>query len=232
MHPALRNFELLSVISSYTHYGSLPALASTCRAFEHPALDVLWRDLQSMQPLVKCLPSDLFDFDQGCRVLQKPLDANMWETLRKYTTRVYSIRQTCRSSIMECLSQLMLPCPFIPASLFPHLRKLTWYTEGTQYAAEFLRMTLVPSLMFLDMRVSSPSVTFLSVLSTLGTSCPHLQDVAVKIPSAADNLIHKISPFIAQPISQLSNLQRLATWDLGNQGIEHIMQLQTLQSLT
>ncbi|OJA15628.1 hypothetical protein AZE42_12017 [Rhizopogon vesiculosus] len=93
-------------------------------------------------------------------------------------------------------------------------------------------MALVPSLMFLNIRVSSPSITFLSVLSTLGTSCPHLQDVIVKIPSAADNLIHKISPFLAQPISQLNNLHSLAIWDLGNQGIEHIMQLQTLQSLT
>lgn len=53
------------MISSYVKCSSLPSFASTCRAFEHPALNALWRDLQSVKPLVKCLPDDLFGFDKG-----------------------------------------------------------------------------------------------------------------------------------------------------------------------
>jgi hypothetical protein len=62
MHPALQISEVIYTISSCAHQGSLPGLASTCRAFERPALDALWRDLQSVEPLVICLPSDLFSY--------------------------------------------------------------------------------------------------------------------------------------------------------------------------
>ncbi|KAG2043389.1 hypothetical protein BDR03DRAFT_1087599 [Suillus americanus] len=83
MHPALRILEVIDIISSHTEHGSLPALASTCRTFENPALNVLWRNLHSVGPLVKCLPSDLFGSDRGCLVLQRPPDGKVWDTLFK-----------------------------------------------------------------------------------------------------------------------------------------------------
>ncbi|OAX37412.1 hypothetical protein K503DRAFT_866904, partial [Rhizopogon vinicolor AM-OR11-026] len=46
------------------------------------------------------------------------------------------------------------------------------------------------------------------------------------------DLIRKISPFIAQPISQLNKLHKLTVWDLGDQAIEHLMQMKTLQTLS
>ncbi|KAG1740201.1 uncharacterized protein EDB91DRAFT_1347153 [Suillus paluster] len=230
-HPALQNFDVICTICSYAHYGSLPALASTCRVFERPALDVLWRNLQSVEPLVKCLPDDLFGV--GYMALLKPLDAKMWDILRKYTSRVYSITHSGRSTVIEPLGLLMLSCPSAPASLFPNLRELTWHADGTHCAAEFLRMAFVPTLVFLDVQISSASSIFLSVLSSLGTLCPHLRRMTVQSPSpsATNDLLLKNSPFIAQSISQLHHLQELSVWDLGNQGIEHLMQLRTLQIL-
>jgi len=68
MHLVLQKSKVLYTISSYAHQESLLALASTCRAFEGPALDALWRDLQSVKPLVICLPSDLFSSVQGRKV--------------------------------------------------------------------------------------------------------------------------------------------------------------------
>jgi len=69
MHPALQNLEVICTISLYVEHRTLPALASTCRKFEHPALNVLWKDLHSgLIPLVNCLPSGLFGRDHGCLV--------------------------------------------------------------------------------------------------------------------------------------------------------------------
>lgn len=65
MHPALRNLEVIDIIISHTDHGTLPALASTCRIFEDPALDVLWRDLSSVETLTRCMPGDLFTVEQG-----------------------------------------------------------------------------------------------------------------------------------------------------------------------
>ncbi|KAG2125760.1 hypothetical protein DEU56DRAFT_564909 [Suillus clintonianus] len=234
-HPALQNIDIIRTICLYVHDGSLPALASTCRIFEHPALDVLWRNLQSVQPLVKCLPSDLFSIEKGHIVLLKPLDTKMWDILHKYTSRVHSITQSGRLAVIEPLGSVMLSCPSAPASLFPNLRRLIWHdADGTHCAAEFLRMALVPTLEYLKIQISSASSIFLSVLSSLGTFCPNLQTMIVNLsPSAInrDDLLQKASPFISQSISQLQRLQRLFVWDLGNQGMKHVMQLQALQRL-
>ncbi|KAG1777764.1 hypothetical protein EV702DRAFT_1100692 [Suillus placidus] len=233
MHSALTNLEIICTISSFTQCRTLPALASTCRAFEHPALNALWRDLQSVEPLVKCLPSDLFSIDQGCVVLQKPVDGKMWDTLFKYTTRVHSIAVTQKRclTVVEPLSVLMLSCPLTSAYLFPNLHKLTWHAEGTRIFAQILRMALVPSMLVFHMEIISASSAFLSVLSSLGTLCPHLQNTNMYIRGETNDLSHKISPFIAQPIAQLHHLHTLSVWDLGSQGMAHIMQLRTLQSL-
>ncbi|KAF8447203.1 hypothetical protein L210DRAFT_3390514 [Boletus edulis BED1] len=37
----------------------LPALARTCKAFRDPALDILWAELYSLAPLIRCLPGAL-----------------------------------------------------------------------------------------------------------------------------------------------------------------------------
>ncbi|KAG2135501.1 hypothetical protein DEU56DRAFT_981123 [Suillus clintonianus] len=220
---------------SYTQRRSLPALASTCRAFKHPALNALWRDLQSVKPLVKCLPSDRFGVGhKGAVVSQKPLDDGMWATLFEYTSRVHSITvsESDNLAIIEPLCMLMLSCSSAPASLFPNLSKLQWRGSGTHCAAEFLRMAFVPSLVELDMQISIPSFAFLSVLSSLGSSCPHLHNMTMNVRSASDGSLLKISPFILRPISQLYHLHSLSVWDLGIQSIKHYMELRALQSLS
>ncbi|KAG2040986.1 hypothetical protein BDR03DRAFT_947865 [Suillus americanus] len=233
MHPALQNFDIMCTICSYVHRGSLPALASTCRIFERPALDVLWRNLQSVEPLVKCLPSDLFGIEKGHIALLKPLDAKTWNILCKYTSRVRSITQLDCLAIMKPLASLILSCPLAPASMFPNLRKLTWHADETHCAAQFLRVAFVPTLLSLDVVIYSASSIFLSVLSSLGTLCPQLQKMSVesRSPTNDSDMVLKASPFIAQSISQLHYLQELFVWDLGNQGNERLAQLPALRKL-
>ena len=67
MHRALQIEEVLSDI--FHHFSpdigilwreetipELAALARTCRAFKEPALDILWRVLHHLSPLLWCLP--------------------------------------------------------------------------------------------------------------------------------------------------------------------------------
>lgn len=233
MHPALTNLEVICTISSYTQRKSLPALASTCRAFKHPALNALWRDLQSVEPLVKCLPSDLFSIVQGRVVLQKPIDSKLWDTLFEYLSCVRSITvKSIPPAVIEPLTVLMLSSPSTPASWFPNLHKLTWHADGTHKFAPFLRMALVPSLLVLYVEISAADSTFLSVLSSLGTLCPYLQDMTTHIRHKSDDLWHPISPFIAQSISQLRHLHTLSAWDTGSKVTEHVMKLPAMQSLS
>lgn len=68
MHRCLLVTELLNIIfechaiRGATGSSTLLSLATTCRAFQQPALDILWRDMcNSLAPLIKCLPKDCWE---------------------------------------------------------------------------------------------------------------------------------------------------------------------------
>ncbi|KAG1735799.1 hypothetical protein EDB19DRAFT_1830149 [Suillus lakei] len=48
-----------------TDKGALQDARDTAQ-YISPALNVLWRDLHSMEPLIRCLPADLFGFNRRC----------------------------------------------------------------------------------------------------------------------------------------------------------------------
>jgi len=71
MHACLRAPELLLNIFNYVHddevnervflkrrprTATLPALARACKDFTEPALDITWRSLPSLVPLLACIP--------------------------------------------------------------------------------------------------------------------------------------------------------------------------------
>jgi hypothetical protein len=130
---------------------------------------------------------------------------------------------------------LMLSSPSTPVSWFPNLRKLTWHADGTHIFAPVLRMALVPSMLVLHVEISSAfDSTFFSVLSSLGTLCPHLKNLTMQIRHQSDDfkLLRQISPFVARPISQLHHLHTLSIWDAGSEVAEHVLKLRAMQSLS
>jgi len=65
MHQCLSTLDVLSHIFEYVYTENsglkdTAALAVTCQAFREPALDILWRSLPSLRPLVRCLPTDAY----------------------------------------------------------------------------------------------------------------------------------------------------------------------------
>jgi hypothetical protein len=120
-------------------------------------------------------------------------------------------------------------------SWFPNLHKLTWHANGTRIFAPILRMALVPSMLVLNVEISlPPDYTFLSVLSSLGALCPYLQNMTFRIQHESEDFesSRQISPFIAQPISQLHHLHTVSVWDAGSEVLELVMKLRAIQSLS
>src|SRR5436305_860753 len=60
MHNCLDIPELVRIIFELTEPSDLAALAKTCQAFRDLALQILWADLPSLAPLVRCLPGDVW----------------------------------------------------------------------------------------------------------------------------------------------------------------------------
>jgi hypothetical protein len=62
MHPCLQIVDILiSIFSFLRDQRDLAALASTCRIFNDLTTGLLWSNLPSLAPLVRCLPDQLWE---------------------------------------------------------------------------------------------------------------------------------------------------------------------------
>lgn len=68
MHECLRLEEILHEIFSQADYRSLTIFARTCRLFYEPALNAIYSDLSSIEPLIERLPQDLWSRNSGVLV--------------------------------------------------------------------------------------------------------------------------------------------------------------------
>ena len=59
--PELFQFVCEGLTHDDKRSATLASLARTCRAFEGPALDALWRNIEGLRPLLSTMPSDLFE---------------------------------------------------------------------------------------------------------------------------------------------------------------------------
>jgi hypothetical protein len=59
--PELLDMILGHLVGSESGEMTLSRLAVTCQRFQNPALNLLWREQQSLLPLLKCLPDVWLD---------------------------------------------------------------------------------------------------------------------------------------------------------------------------
>jgi len=59
MHPCLQINELLDAIVEELYGSDLIALATVCHKLSSPALDQIWRSIDSIESLLACLPSEI-----------------------------------------------------------------------------------------------------------------------------------------------------------------------------
>ncbi|OCH94728.1 hypothetical protein OBBRIDRAFT_788977 [Obba rivulosa] len=109
---------------------SLARLARTCKAFKEPALDLLWRDLDSITPLIGLFPNTLLKRARrpGLGQAKNPEPAE-WERVLAYGERVRSIsyieiKGDVSPSIFPMFEESR-PQTYI----LPNLTSLTWRAE-------------------------------------------------------------------------------------------------------
>ncbi|KZT18793.1 hypothetical protein NEOLEDRAFT_116598 [Neolentinus lepideus HHB14362 ss-1] len=151
MHPALKQHDIVALVfaqldneESYetrltTNFveGSLDrcrlersqrqtmlSCALTCRFFKEPAMDILWKELDSPTPLLRLI-SCCRGID-GRLVLNGPLISEELERFRNHARRVRTLRYECsRTDMIDPLvfSRLSL---YLGTPILPRLRTLVW----------------------------------------------------------------------------------------------------------
>ncbi|KAG1749462.1 hypothetical protein EDB19DRAFT_142309 [Suillus lakei] len=198
MHHALLVSEILVVIFAHVNQilelssiseislarKSLAALATTCKAFHEPAMDVLWAELHQLEPLLGCVTRlHPLIYRRGVRWDYwakgvEPLSAHEGRQFLRHSARV-------RSLIIpsDRLFHLLSVIP-IEACVFPELQSLTWTRSRRRSSCKYLNLFLPHTLLRCSLSAVSED------LKLIVTRCTALQDLSLNTldASTADQL--------------------------------------------
>ncbi|KAF9465369.1 hypothetical protein BDZ94DRAFT_1320423 [Collybia nuda] len=219
---------------------TVKALAQTCRLFQEPALDILWRKLDSLTPLIKCIPSGLWGLERealdesvGSLALRRAVIPTDWERFLVHAQRVqkFTARRLPRSRLNYDEYQA-LDTAAKPEVLLPNLRKLTWLERRDQFFP-FIRLFLGPNLQELVLGIDGSPLIRLPLLSTLPSRFPmltHLELEGTPRPSIAPLNASHIRT-VSTALCGWSHLQSLSIGWITAKALVHIATLPALQKL-
>ncbi|TFK55279.1 hypothetical protein OE88DRAFT_1732530 [Heliocybe sulcata] len=165
--------------SSRPYCGTLSAMAQTCKTFRDPFLRELWKDLGSLQPLINCLPPDIWvkRYTKTWFDLTKPTQSLDLTRFEYYAPLVKSV-------VIEPAS---LGYDAIPALTFlrrttyvlPNLEELYWTMVDSRRSEIFpyIHAFLAPSLHSLTLSLEGRAAedTFSLFLDFLAAACSSLR---------------------------------------------------------
>ncbi|KAF8349641.1 hypothetical protein F5887DRAFT_1235759 [Amanita rubescens] len=167
-------------------------LCLTCRNFVEPALDVLWYKLDSLYPLLHCLPSDLCSeevtvVERSRQVkytllqsFQRSMLASDWESIEAAAARVHILNYTQKQRDVYQVDSNIFPSLACAApgrtGLLPRLQKLTWTPTNDIYPYIFLFLS--PTIKDLTISVATGNIASdrmrFSLLASLTSQCPSM----------------------------------------------------------
>ncbi|KAJ6544240.1 hypothetical protein B0H19DRAFT_1267531 [Mycena capillaripes] len=242
-HRALQISEIVRMICEEAHTGLRPlyhpqktlvSLARTSRIFSEPALDVLWHELMSLVPLVKCMPDTLWEERDsagglgGVAIhLRRPIASEDIPRLLFYSVRirVLEIETTFTSGTIhhDFLRALDMSLP--TEVLMPRLSQFSW-TPRKNDPLSFMHHFLGRQTRKIELQLGD-EIAGLSILPYIKSSCPFVSKFTLYTKT--------LDPFSVRIISDLlcgwHHLTELSISNLDKAGFSHVAQLHSLGSL-
>jgi len=181
MHRALFLSEILREIFWYLKdwlswsEKSLAALARTCKTFNEPAMDFLWANICSIEPLLGCVTRlHPMIYHDGHEKTFRP---QCVEPLSEFEAHQF-LRHACRVRslwVYEDHLHLLSVLP-IDACVFPRLSSLTGMVSPSN--SRYLPLFLSPTLRRYSLHLTLPS----EELKSIGARCPVLEMLSIIRP--------------------------------------------------
>ncbi|KAJ6468638.1 hypothetical protein C8R47DRAFT_803408 [Mycena vitilis] len=238
MHHCLRIAEIVAMICFHLdpRVRNLALLARTSKAFQKPALDLLWNSAALEDLLLGCMPSDLWAIDISASStsvwtpekkfrLCRPIRLSDWDRVCLYARRVRVLSSRPFSSSLSDVFQALSVS--LPEMLFPNLHDLTWHHTGDDFF--YIRLFLHPTITRISFSLSSDSAA--SFLSSLTQKCPGL--TRVDIESHNYDYEHDYdSPAVSDFVSGLRRVEDVSVHSLDRDTLEQLSHSTALKSLT
>ncbi|KAJ7614442.1 hypothetical protein FB45DRAFT_936958 [Roridomyces roridus] len=211
-------------------WDTLTSLARTCKAFQDPALNVLWRSQSTVVNVLKCMPGEIWqweDEDPGQVTVARPIIPTDWERPLFYAHRVKYFENSLDAGYGHLLYETLRMClPDEP--LFPNLQFMNWIRSDNDWAHfPSFRSFLGPRLRTLTLDVH-PSTAELSLLPGVAAQSPQLEGLSIYCYADLNGRYQSLS-FLVQ---QLNHLRHLTVPCLDGPALDHLSQQSSLQYLT
>ncbi|KAJ4485925.1 hypothetical protein J3R30DRAFT_3282866 [Lentinula aciculospora] len=158
-------------------------LARTCRAISEPALNVLWRDLDSLIPIIGLFPSTMLKKVRkpGLGLSKEPTEED-WAKIMTYGERVRSVAYNETANNISPTVFPMLTQNRPREYMLPNLSYLAWKIE-TSGALDYCSMFLSPAIEGLHFELGP--ARFPNLNRILGDACSRLNLTSFSIISPA-----------------------------------------------
>ncbi|OAX39072.1 hypothetical protein K503DRAFT_769843 [Rhizopogon vinicolor AM-OR11-026] len=215
-------------------YSTIAALARTCRAFKEPALDVLWKNMDRLKPLISCLPEGVKVATNGEMSLRRPPFAEEWMIFSQYAYRIHSL--TIYYAGLDEMSDLVAEAlAFAQSSvMLPNLRTLEWLDDRDSFLP-LLRTLLVPTITSVTLTTRlwlpwKPSFSKSAVLASLRSRCPSIRKLHCVYGDSCE-ISDTVSNTVSEAVRGYHELVHLTTGVLDAQALTHLASLPSLKSL-
>ncbi|KAH9948919.1 hypothetical protein B0H21DRAFT_194975 [Amylocystis lapponica] len=220
----------------------LSVCARVCRAFLEPALGILWRDLNTLTPLVEILSSRWYDRAQRRDDLNA-LSISDKERFKQYANRVRMVSYTCHGYLARLDPDIILDIVGWSGEqyLLPNLQNLTLHEDSPSDARldAMVKALVVPSLKKLDFGIHHRTYGLVSPPPTSASVSTLLAQVLATATSLED--LHLVVapfdfPISPPPFIHIQRLQKvflhLASPSLTLHFLRTLSRLDTLTDLT
>ncbi|KAJ7454327.1 hypothetical protein B0H11DRAFT_1819984 [Mycena galericulata] len=196
----------------------LACLARTCRAFQDPALDFLWR-YSTFLNLLRCMGTDLWTVDEVtewsgkikcCLDSLRPIHIADWDRVVAYARRIHHISSSDNDCDLSKIFPMISIC--FPLELFRNLRGLHWYHSGPQF--QYIHLFLTSDVTSISFNANCVSAVSLH---------PILKDVSIGYEETTP-----VSAFVRS----LTSIESLSVASLDQGALEHLCRLPTLTSFS
>ncbi|KAG9309977.1 hypothetical protein JVU11DRAFT_10011 [Chiua virens] len=248
MHRCLTIIEVQNAIFREVHSqhqgkATIARLARTCRTFSSPALDILWKALTSLIYLLRCLPTDLFqwkredvdsaNFSVVTVRFQRAMSRSDWEIFFRYSSRVRFLSVSSPDFYVGRQAKLAddviftLSHPPGYGSLAPYLKTLHWTRSQEEYAPLFwaLLSNSLVDLALPCLLLRSPTTSIL-----LTSRCLSLKSLHVYSEKGHEALPLKLLSETVLYLHSLESLE-LECCALDKEAISHLSHLPSLAEL-
>ncbi|KZT21884.1 hypothetical protein NEOLEDRAFT_1244329 [Neolentinus lepideus HHB14362 ss-1] len=236
VHRCLRVSEIFGnmigyVVEDEARRRTLNALARTCKLYSPQALDELWRTQDSIVPLIKCMPNDLWTDENSNLKFLRPIFPTDWTRFRFYATRIQELEVDDRISI-SIFRDLGVHSRGQYAQLLPNLHDLTWpvfVKNSLPYLSMFLNGNL--RCLCLSVRPNFEPNLF-RFGDYLSHAVPRLEELSLVVWEEPEDPYWCNAAAITSSALQLRQLKSFKwQWPLGPMDIMHLAELPCLDTL-